>query len=152
MLPFRVEGVQYTDDYIRMIGDIRAIIDKHNQKGLNVYPSGDVFVYWEQYIGLDTTFWRTFGVCVLAVFVATIPLLFNLTISILVTACSAMIVIEVYGFIYFADMKFSAIPAVSLIMALGIAVEFTAHMASAYALIPLPFECEIVVCMGAAQH
>ena len=135
-LPFRVEGVKVTEDYISMIEDIRSIIKKHNDLGLNIYPSGDVFVYWEQYIGLDQRFWETLAYCILAVFVATMPLLVNAAVSLIVTTCSAIIVVEAYGFLYYADMKFSAIPAVSLIMALGIAVEFTAHMAAAFVLIP----------------
>lgn len=44
----------------------------------------------------------------------------------------AMIVWEVYGFLGLFGVKLSAIPAISIIMAVGVGVEFTAHLVLAF--------------------
>ena len=41
----------------------------------------------------------------------------------------AMILVELFGFMGMIGIKLSAVPAVILIMAVGIGVEFTLHMA-----------------------
>ena len=40
----------------------------------------------------------------------------------------AMITVEVYGFMGLAGIKLSAVPAVTLILSVGVGVEFTVHM------------------------
>ena len=142
VLTFRVQGMNTTDEYIQMISDVRAVLEKYNGMGLNTYPTGDVFTYWQQYVGLESNFWSTFGYCVLAVFLASLPLLVDPVVSFVVTATSTVIVIEIYGFMSYLDIKFSAIPAVSLIMALGLSVEFTAHMCSAFVDCSAPASCQ----------
>ena len=52
--------------------------------------------------------------------------------ALIVGATIALTVFEVFGILGWLDVKFSAIPAVSLIMSIGIAVEFTAHLVQAY--------------------
>lgn len=39
-----------------------------------------------------------------------------------------MITVEVYGFMGLAGIKLSAVPAVTLILSVGVGVEFTVHM------------------------
>ena len=39
---------------------------------------------------------------------------------------------QVYGFLGLADIKLSAIPVISLIMTVGVGVEFTAHIVLAF--------------------
>jgi len=46
----------------------------------------------------------------------------------IVTAIISMMVYEVYGFIAFGGVKISAIPAISIIMSIGVGVIFAAHV------------------------
>merc|ERR1711865_198070 len=46
----------------------------------------------------------------------------------------SLYMIEIYGFMGWMDIKLSALPAVSLIMAVGVGVEFTAHIILAFLL------------------
>jgi len=52
--------------------------------------------------------------------------------GILITLVIAMLVYELYGFAIYSGIKISAIPAVSLIMAVGVGVDFTAYLALAF--------------------
>ena len=130
-----------------MINEVREITDKYTELGIPCYVTGIPFYYWEQYVGLVKTIWEAIGFSLGAAFLLGIAMLFLVrpecnnksgtpsTISALVSSVwgSFMIVFTVtvstflvYGFSGFF-LKFNAIPAVSLIMSVGVAVEFTAH-------------------------
>lgn len=131
--PFYTVDAQTTEEFIRVIEDVRAIFEASE---LESYPSGQLFTYWEQYVGLTTNFWVTYGYALGAVFAVTLPLLVSPVASLFVALSSAAIVAQIYGLLSFLGIKFSAIPAVSLIMAIGLAVEFTAHFCVAFEFAP----------------
>ena len=81
---------------------------------------------------MKNNFWITFLICEVAVFFATYLLLLSALIALFVSTSSAVIVIQIFGSLALFDIKFSAIPAVTLIMSIGIAVEFTAHICAAF--------------------
>ena len=63
-----------------------------------------------------------------------------------------MITVEVYGFMGLAGIKLSAVPAVTLILSVGVGVEFTVHMCMVCAMLVygtpnrLPIICVWVSC------
>merc|ERR1712167_536238 len=58
--------------------------------------------------------------------------------SVVVSLFCIVTVVEVYGFMGVAGIKLNAIPQVTLIMTMGIAVEFTAHTVLAFICAPAP--------------
>jgi len=55
-------------------------------------------------------------------------MLFNLWAAAIIVIVLVMITVEVYGFMGLAGIKLSAVPAVTLILSVGVGVEFTVHM------------------------
>ena len=55
-------------------------------------------------------------------------MLFNLWAAGVIVVVLLMITVEVYGFMGLAGIKLSAVPAVTLILSVGVGVEFTVHM------------------------
>ena len=55
-------------------------------------------------------------------------MLFNPWAAAVIVIFLIMITVEVYGFMGLAGIKLSAVPAVTLILSVGVGVEFTVHM------------------------
>jgi Niemann-Pick C1 protein len=60
-------------------------------------------------------------------------ILLDLYTAVMVSVFSYAVVMQVFGMLLPMGIKFSAIPAVSLIMSIGLAVEFTAHICTHFA-------------------
>jgi len=131
-----------TAQVVDLIEEVRSYIEdpeaRHNKLDPNllaekqVFPVGSLFIFWEQYVTLKTVLWSTFGLCCGMLFVACLLVLINIKASLFVTAMSALIVIEIYGMFDSLGIKLNAIPSATLIMAIGIAVEFVAHVVAAF--------------------
>ena len=61
-------------------------------------------------------------------FVVLAIILFNPWAAAVVVLVLVMITVEVYGFMGLAGIKLSAVPTVTLILSVGVGMEFTVHM------------------------
>jgi hypothetical protein len=135
------------EDYVRLIEEVRDVC---STSPVPAYPKGTGFLYWEQYIGLQETLFFNIIYALIAVFFVTffmllvVPKVEREKLWTLIAAAAggssvlifvlALYMIEIYGFMGWMDIKLSALPAVSLIMAVGVGVEFTAHIILAFIL------------------
>ena len=87
----------------------------------------------EQYVSLRRKFSLAVWAAVGAIFLSVLLLLLDLYIAVFVSVFSYAVVMQVFGTLLPMGIKFSAIPAVSLIMSIGLAVEFTAHICTHFA-------------------
>ncbi|XP_063417438.1 NPC intracellular cholesterol transporter 1-like [Mytilus trossulus] len=99
-----------------------------------VFPYSIFYVYYEQYLTVvhDTIF--NIALCMVAIFIVTFILIgFDFFSAVLVVLVVSMIVIDICGMMYFWDITLNAVSLVNLVMAVGIAVEFCAHIVRAFA-------------------
>ncbi|KAK3091489.1 hypothetical protein FSP39_020198 [Pinctada imbricata] len=131
-LPFYLTDQSNTEIIINTIKAIRDICDDFADKGLPNYPSGEPFTYWEQYIHLR--FYLAIAIlCVLMVtFVVLTIVLMNPWLASIIVVFLTMMVVELFGIMGLGDIKLSAVPAVILIVSVGIGVEFTVHVSVAF--------------------
>jgi patched 1 protein len=135
------------EDYVRLIEEVR---DECTNRPVPAFPKGTGFLYWEQYLGLQETLLKNIIYALVSVFCVTFIMLIVVpkvdrekcwtllaaafggafTLVFILT----LYMIEIYGFMGWMDIKLSALPAVSLIMAVGVGVEFTAHIILAFIL------------------
>ena len=108
--------------------NVRAICDKFSEEGLPNYPSGVPFTFWEQYISLGAQILTAIGVALVVSFLVMAAMLFNICAAAIIVIVLLMITVEVYGFMGLAGIKLSAVPAVTLILSVGVGVEFTVHL------------------------
>ena len=64
-------------------------------------------------------------------------ILFNIQTAAVVVIVLVMITVEVYGFMGLAGIKLGAVPAVTLILTVGVGMEFTVHMSMVCCLYPV---------------
>ncbi|GMT22901.1 hypothetical protein PFISCL1PPCAC_14198, partial [Pristionchus fissidentatus] len=131
-IPFYTTGLTATPAIMESIKDLRAICDKFTDAGLDNYPQGLAFTFWEQYLTLR---WNLFlAICIIAgaVFVVISSLIFNPYCAFMVMIIVVVTTIELGGFMGIFGVKMNPISAVTLICAVGIGVEFTAHVVLAF--------------------
>ncbi|CAH3129517.1 unnamed protein product [Pocillopora meandrina] len=127
-IPFKLINLRETKDFIHIIKSVRALCEEFEKAGLPNYPSGIPFIFWEQYIWLGKHLMTAVAIVLSASFVVMAVILCNFWAAMLIVIVLVMITVEVYGFMGLAGIKLSAVPAVTLILSVGVGVEFTVHM------------------------
>lgn len=131
-IPFYLTGLTDTPVIIDMIKDIRGVCDNFTVAGLPNFPQGIAFTFWEQYLHLSGNLTQAISIIALAVFVVISVLLFNPWAAFSVLVILIAMTVELAGFMGWAGVKMNPVSAVTLITAVGIGVEFTAHVVLAY--------------------
>ncbi|KAL4236598.1 Protein patched 1 [Mactra antiquata] len=128
-IPFYLSKLSDTEEILDIVLQIRQICDEFVSRGLPNYPSGIPFTYWEQYIKLR--FYLMLALlCILVVTFTTLSVvLVNPWLAAIVVVVLSLILVELFGFMGILGLKLSAVPAVILIVTVGIGVEFTVHVA-----------------------
>lgn len=127
-MPFYLNNMHSTEEITNTIQEIRKICQKFEEKGLPNFPTGIPFIYWEQYVRLRIYLLSALVVVLAAVFLVISVFLLNPWTATLIILVLCMIVIELFGLMGHLGVKLSAIPAVILIVAVGIGVDFVSHI------------------------
>lgn len=99
---------------------------------INCFALSPSFVAFEKYVRiLDQTLFSV-GIALVAVFIITCIFMPHPILIIFVTIIVTMIMIGVFGFIYYIDVALSAITMIHMIMSIGFSVDFTAHICHGY--------------------
>lgn len=127
-MPFYLHKLTDTEQITELIGSVRELCYKFEQRGLPNFPSGIPFLFWEQYMGLRSRL----GIALLAALGASVAvvgiLLLNFWAALLVGTSLAGVVLQLLGIMGLCGIKLSAVPAVLLVVSVGIAVHFTVHI------------------------
>ncbi|XP_062596314.1 NPC intracellular cholesterol transporter 1-like [Saccostrea cucullata] len=139
------------EDYIsglkmaRKIGDnitntLRTMLK--NDK-ITVFPYSVWYVFYEQYLSIVKDTIENLCICIGAIFVVTFLLLgFDFFSALMILITIGMIVVNILGFMYLWDITLNAVSLVNLVMAIGISVEFCAHITRAFAVSLQPTRVE----------
>ena len=106
--------------------------DFQTNHGLPNFPIGIPFTFWQQYIHLRWYLFLAIAAVLAATFLILCCVLLNPWVSIIVVVVLGMLVIELFGLMGFLGIKLSAIPAVILIVSVGLSVEFSLHISIAF--------------------
>ncbi|PIC47712.1 hypothetical protein B9Z55_006965 [Caenorhabditis nigoni] len=131
-VPFYQNDLIDTPAIVKMIEEIRAICEEYTERGLPNYPSGIAFTFWEQYLSLRFNLFMAILIIAAAVFTVISILMFNPWAATLIMCIVVITTIELGGFMGLMGIKMNPISAVTLICAVGIGVEFTAHVELAF--------------------
>ncbi|XP_026051326.1 protein patched homolog 1-like isoform X2 [Carassius auratus] len=127
--PFYLNGLRQASDFIEAIESVRTICEEFMRQGIQNYPNGYPFLFWEQYIGLRHWFLLSISLVLACTFLVCAILLLNPWTAGVIVFILAMMTVELFGIMGLIGIKLSAIPVVILIASVGIGVEFTVHIA-----------------------
>ena len=121
------------DDFIRAYASARRIAgDISESTGLDVFPYSVFYIFFDQYATIVSLTSALLGSAVAIVFVVSAVLLGSLPTAAVVTVTVAMAVVDIVGAMAVMGVSLNAVSLVNLIICVGIAVEFCAHIARAF--------------------
>ncbi|XP_033726498.1 NPC intracellular cholesterol transporter 1-like isoform X1 [Pecten maximus] len=136
-------------DYIEALKHANSIsqnitgLMKSKGKQYKVFPYSIFYVFYEQYLTMWKATILNLSLCVIAIFIVTFLLLgFDIFSALMIVITILMIIIDMLGFMYLWDISLNALSLVNLVMAIGISVEFCAHITRAFAVSLLPTRVE----------
>ena len=101
-------------------------------------PPPDVFAYsfvfgeWEQYVVVPREAVTNVGLSIACVFVVVSILLADLVVSLLVTVTVGSCLLCILGFMHFWNVSLDGVSVVFLVLAVGISIDYSAHIAHAF--------------------
>ncbi|KAG2158905.1 patched family-domain-containing protein [Suillus bovinus] len=121
------------DDFINSMAVARRIAAKISEfTGSQVFPYSLHYVFFDQYIHIIAITQEILGLGLAAVLVVTALLLGSWRTGTIVTGVVALTVMSVMGVMSVWGISLNAISLVNLVISIGIAVEFCAHVARAF--------------------
>ena len=99
---------------------------------LPVFVAAAPFVYLEQYAAILSETIRNLTIAALAVFIVTAPFLIDLSVSFLVFVGFVSLIFELFGMMWLLNVSLNSISMINLVMAIGFAVDYSAHVAHAF--------------------
>lgn len=127
-MPFYANNLYETSIITKFILTVRSICKHFDERGLPNYPSGIPFVYWEQYQELHQYFFVAVLVALLLLFIICALFLCNAQAALITLLMSVLLIVQILGFMGFANIKFSAIPVVLLIGTVATGTFFTVYL------------------------
>lgn len=127
-LPFYLNNLGSTEDITDMIEQVRGICKKFEDRGLPNFPAGIPFTFWEQYLKLRFFLFLALACVLVAIFLVLCVSLMSIWAATVTVFVLAAMVLELFGVLGLLGIKLSAAPAVILIMAVGVGVDFTIHI------------------------
>ncbi|KAH8394853.1 hypothetical protein KR222_008056 [Zaprionus bogoriensis] len=127
-MPFYLHGLTDTSEIKALIGHIRDLSVKFEGFGLPNYPSGIPFIFWEQYMTLRSSLALILVCALLAALVLVSLLLLSVWAALLVIVTVLASLAQIFGAMTLLGIKLSAIPAVILILGVGMMLCFNVHI------------------------
>ncbi|KAI0265104.1 patched family-domain-containing protein [Gloeopeniophorella convolvens] len=120
-------------DFIDAFAAAHRIAEDMSQRtGASVFPYSFFFVFFDQYAHIVSITQEVLGLGLASVLVVTAVFLGSWRTGTIVTAVVALTVVNVMGVMGIWGISLNAISLVNLVISLGIAVEFCAHVARAF--------------------
>ncbi|KAI1493861.1 patched sphingolipid transporter [Biscogniauxia mediterranea] len=121
------------DDFINAYAAARRIANQvSSETGAEVFPYSIFYIFFDQYASIVSLTATLLGSAVAIIFVVSSILLGSVVTALVVSATVVMVVIDIIGAMAVFDVSLNAVSLVNLIICVGIAVEFCAHIARAF--------------------
>ncbi|OTF71663.1 patched-like protein, partial [Euroglyphus maynei] len=127
-IPFNLNNIRTTEEIVQTIQDVRSVCQRFEERGLPNFPTGIPFTYWEQYLGLRFYMIIALLAVLIGIFFTTLILTCTLWTPVIIIAHLIINVLILFGFIGWIGIKLSALPAVILIVSIGISLNPLIHI------------------------
>jgi len=118
-------------EHVPAMNLVKRIIREANLTG-KIFPLSQGYAGWETDEVISEELYRNIGLAILCIFVTTIILVGHLICSILVLLMVILSLVDVGGFMHFWGLTIDTVSCVNLIIAIGLCVDYSAHVAHRY--------------------
>ena len=115
-------------EHIPAMNRIKELIHEANLTG-KVFPISIFYPAWETDEIIAEELYRNIGLATICVFITTLFLISNVITSLLVMFCVVLSLVDVGGFMHFWGITIDTVSCVNLIIAIGLCVDYSAHIA-----------------------
>jgi Niemann-Pick C1 protein len=120
-------------DFIAAYKSARRIAEAVSDiNGISVFPYSKFYIFFDQYVSIVHLAGSLLGSAAAFIFVISTIMLGSLRTGLVVTATVAMTVVSILGSMAIAGVSLNAVSLVNLVICVGIALEFCAHIARAF--------------------
>ncbi|KAK8775125.1 hypothetical protein V5799_031529 [Amblyomma americanum] len=127
-MPFYLRGLRNSAEVSRALESVWALCSRFEARGLPNFPLGAPFAFWEQHLRLRLHLLASLALALAAVFLVLALALLNLWAACFLVLVLASLVLELFGAMGFLGVRLSAVPAVLLVLAVGVGVQFLVHV------------------------
>lgn len=121
------------DDFIQAYIAARRISDDISREhNIDVFPYSKFYIFFDQYVSIVRLTGTLLGSAVAIIFVLTSAILGSIATGAVITVAVVMTVVDIIGTMAIAGVSLNAVSLVNLVICVGIAVEFCAHIARAF--------------------
>jgi Niemann-Pick C1 protein len=117
---------------------MKALTDQHGFDG--TFTFAERYFDYESYVVFDRETITNVTLALAAVFVIMFIFTANLIITIFVVLCVILVDVFVFGLLTFWNVTLNSVTVVNLVIAIGLAVDYSAHIAYAYLSVKPPTE------------
>lgn len=117
-------------DGVNLLNDLRAIIADSGLPGTFIY--GDSFLTYEQYVVFLSEAYMSVALALVAVAVVILALTNSLRITIFVLMCIALVDLYLLALLSIWDVTLNSVTLINLVIAIGLAVDYSAHIAHTF--------------------
>lgn len=118
-----------TTSFVNAMVTTRAITDISSVPN---FPYSIFYQFYEMYIGIQGSGAELGGIALAGIFVAVFIFLTSFTTALIVAGIMAMIIIDLLGLMTIWDINVNPVSITNVIMAMGLAVEFCAHISRSF--------------------
>lgn len=117
---FLLGGLDTTEQILKTIDEIRTVCDKYTRKGLNNFPTGLPFIFWEQFVNLKIFLSAGIFLTFSFIFLISFFTFFSIWSSMLVVLCLTISKVQLFGLMGHLMLNLNSIPVVVLIISTGL--------------------------------
>ena len=99
-----------------------------------MYDILQIYQAWETDSIISGELWRNLGLALGAVGAVSLVMLGNLQLCLMVMACVMLTLVDVVGTLHFWDVTIDVISCVNIILATGLCVDYSVHLAHAFSI------------------
>lgn len=133
IVPIEIENI--ATDGPQYLDDLRRIMDTGFD---DTYAYSGQILDFEQYVVLIRELVLTIGLAGIAVFLVVTFITFSLPVTALVMLAIILVDVFLLSLIYYWDLTLNNIIIIQLVIGLGLAVDYSAHIAHTYLITPVP--------------
>ncbi|XP_063722522.1 protein patched homolog 1-like isoform X2 [Symsagittifera roscoffensis] len=110
----------------------RDVVDSMGFGDTNAFVYSDAFLVWEGDKVIYLELFRNIGMAFIVVFLVCMLLIANIAIVVMVLSCVVFTLVDVIGLIHFWGVTINTVSTINLILAIGLAVDYAAHIGHAF--------------------
>eukprot|EP00049_Salpingoeca_infusionum_P009689 m.164687 g.164687 ORF g.164687 m.164687 type:complete len:937 (+) comp14407_c0_seq2:573-3383(+) len=137
------EAADFRAREVELVDSVRAVVANYTILGgsnvttdrgdaVTPFMYNENFLFFDGYAVIKTETLRNVLIAAVAVLVITLLLLANVGSALILLCMLALVDVNVLGFMYYVDLDFNSVTAVNLVVAVGLAIDASVHIAHAF--------------------